>query len=147
MGGVEIERADTGESLMISCSGLSTLGGEMLRRPWTIVVELVGSCRPIDRLVRTEAGEGAVATGGSDGDLKRMAGYPSVVVMSVFWEAIGKKGRTGQKSVMCLCNSSLESQNAKAVLISRGECVQFYSVLFMSCSCRPRRLELDAWAD
>lgn len=84
MGGVEIERADTGESLTASwCSGLPILGGEMLVRSWTIVAELVGFCRLRDRWVRTEAGEGAVATGGSEGDLKRMAGYPSVVVMSV----------------------------------------------------------------
>jgi hypothetical protein len=84
MGGVAIERADTGESLTISCSGLSTLGGEMLRRPWTMVVELLDSCRPPkDRCVRMEDGDGAVATGGNEGDLKRMAGNPSVVLMSV----------------------------------------------------------------
>jgi len=98
MGGVEIERADTGESLTSSCSGLSTLGGEMLRRPWTMVVELGVSCRPPrDRCVRIEAGEGAVATGGCEGDLKRMAGYPSVVLMSVVWEAIVKEKKDWAK--------------------------------------------------
>jgi hypothetical protein len=74
MGGVEMERADTGESLTTSCSGLPLLGGEMLCRSWTIVAELVEFCRLSERCVRTEAGEGAVATGGSEGDLKRMAG-------------------------------------------------------------------------
>lgn len=95
MGGVETERADTGESLTTSCcSDLPTLGGEMLCRSWTMITELVEFCRLKDRCVRTEAGEGAVATGGSDGDLKRLAGNPSmVVVVMVFfsWKAIRKE--------------------------------------------------------
>jgi hypothetical protein len=96
MGGVEIERADTGESLTASCcSDLPILGGEMLVRSWTIVAELVEFCRLRDRWVRTEAGEGAVATGGSDGDLKRMAGYPSVAVMSVLGVAIRRGEKEG----------------------------------------------------
>jgi hypothetical protein len=108
MGGVEIERADTGESLISSCSeGLSTLGGEMLRRPWTMVVELEDSCRPPkDLCVRMEDGDGAVATGGNEGDLKRMAGKPSVVLMSVLWEVMAKKRRTGQKE----CGESVLEQ-------------------------------------
>ena len=98
MGGVEIERAETGESLTASCcSGLPILGGEMLCRSWTMIVDLVDFGRLRDRCVRTEAGEGAVATGGNDGDLKRMAGYPSVVVMSVLWEAIGKERKDWAK--------------------------------------------------
>jgi hypothetical protein len=100
--------------------------------------------------VRIEAGEGAVETGGSEGDLKRMAGYPSVVVMSVLWEeAIGKERKDWAKRVwVCLCNKQFgKSEWVKTVLISCEECLQFYSVLFMSCTCRPRRLELDAWAD
>lgn len=92
---MEIERADTGESLTDSCSSFSTRGGEMLRRPWTIVVELANSCGPRDLLLRRDAGEGAIDAGGSDGDLKRLAGYPSRVLISAFWTAMGKKGRTG----------------------------------------------------
>jgi hypothetical protein len=81
---VEIERADTGESLTASwCSGLPILGGEILVRSWTMVAELVECCRLRERCVRTEAGEGAVATGGSEGDLKRLAGNPSVAVVVV----------------------------------------------------------------
>lgn len=100
MGGVEIERADTGESLTTSCcSDLPTLGGEILWRSWTMIAELVDFGRLRDRCVRTEPGEGAVATGGSDGDLKRMAGYPSVAVMSVLWEAIGKERKDWAKRV------------------------------------------------
>lgn len=112
MGGVEMERADTGESL--TCSDLPTLGGEMLCRSLAIVPELIEFCRLRDRCVRTEAGEGAVAAGGSEGDLKRLAGNPSAVVVVLFvvlGEAIWEKGRTGQKSVVSLRNNGLESQN------------------------------------
>ena len=75
----------------------------MLRRPWTMFSELVDAWRPRDLLVRTEAGEGAIAAGGSDGDRKRLLGCRSMVLLSVLRTAMGKKGRTGQKSVMCPC--------------------------------------------
>ena len=65
------------------------------------MAELVEFCRLRDRWVRTEAGEGAVATGGSDGDLKRMAGYPSVAVMSVLGVAIGKEKKDWAKRAWC----------------------------------------------
>ena len=95
---MEIERADTGESL--TCSDLPTLGGEMLVRSLAIVAELIEFCRLRDRCVRTEAGEGAVATGGSEGDLKRLAGNPSAVVAVlsvVLGEAIGRERKDWTK--------------------------------------------------
>ena len=129
MGGVEIERADTGESL--TCSDLPTLGGEMLVRSLAIVAELIEFCRLRDRCVRTEAGEGAVAAGGSEGDLKRLAGNPSavVVVLSVvLGEAIGIERKDWAKE----CGESAQQRFGKseclqAVLISRGGWVQFCS--------------------
>jgi len=105
MGGVEIERADTGESLTASWSILSTLGGEMLRLSGTIVVGLSDSFRsPSDASERME-GEGAVTTGGSEGDLKRVAEAPSVVLLlSVLRTSHWKeKRRTGTKECGGVC--------------------------------------------
>lgn len=87
----------------------------MLCLSFAMLAELIEFCRLKDRCVRTEAGEGAVAAGGSEGDLKRLAGNPSagVVLSVVLGEAIGEKGRTRQKSVVSLCNNSPESQNGR----------------------------------
>jgi hypothetical protein len=91
-----------------------------------MIAELVDFGRLRDRCVRTEPGEGAVAAGGSDGDLKRLAGYPSVAVVSFLWEAIGRERKDWAKE----CGESVQqlfgkSEWAKAVLISRGDGCSF----------------------
>lgn len=142
---MEIERADTGESLTASCSGLSTLGGEMLLLSGFMVVGLIDSCCfPCDSHVRMEDGEGAVAIGGSEGDLKRVAANPSVVLLlSVLRTAIGerKEGLSKRNVVVSVQRQVWERRGSpyvwRACLISRGEWQQFDSLLFMSCTCRP----------
>ena len=126
MGGVEIERADTGESLTASWSILSTLGGEMLRLSGTIVVGLSDSFRsPSDASERME-GEGAVTTGGSEGDLKRVAEAPSVVLLlSVLRTAIGKrKEGLGQKSVVVSVQQQVENGEEARMYGSRSNLVR-----------------------
>lgn len=77
------ERAETGESLTVWSSGISGRGGLMLRLSLTMVAVLVESRRPMDLKLLIVEGEGAVVIGGNDGDLKRMAGYPSLTEVSL----------------------------------------------------------------
>lgn len=110
------------------------------------MAELVEFCRLRDRWVRTEAGEGAVATGGSDGDLKRMAGYPSVAVMSVLGVAIGKEKKDWAKRAWCVCAITVQKvRMAKGRSNLAGD---MGAVLLVCCLCLAlvAQGDLNSWA-
>lgn len=138
-GGVEgdLDLGETGESLIAWSSDLSVGGGETLGLPSTTVMELVDLDWRRTRVGRT--GAGAVASGGKEGDLKRVASGPSVLELESFdlSKAIGKR-EWMQRSGMSVLEQLQRVEAPRLLHFAERMAVVLQIVYVLQVSCRVR---------